>query len=238
VNNLFFLLIFFSSIISACTPIHIEKPPPSPQSIQIEISRVLLSTLKNDLYGCAEKNSGIVINHNILDSPIPEKLNADLRIILGEPRIGGWEFIYQLGFEEIVIITNIDSNLKQGYLDSIQEIFTAENPDRVVLSYPKGDIVRTIFKGVILGDQEITPSALVVTSPNQMMQNIKQNKDAIGYIPGSLVTNDVKVISLEPDIEETLKQPILGLTVQEPDGYLKIYLDCLQNLWILESEKN
>lgn len=237
-NILFFLLILFSSIISACTPIHIEQPHPSPQSIQIEISPIVLSILKNELYGCAEKNSGIVINHNILDSPIPEKMNADLRIILGEPGIGGWEFMYQLGLEEIVIITNIDSNLNQGYLDAIQEIYTAENPDRVVLSFPKGDIVRTIFQGVILGDQEIMPYALVVTSPNEMLQNIKQNKDAIGYIPGSLVTNEVKVISLEPDIEETLKQPILGLTVQEPDGYFKIYLDCLQNLWMLEAEQN
>jgi hypothetical protein len=197
-----------------------------------------MSIIKNDLYDCADKNSGIVINYTILGNPIPEKLNADLRIILGEPEIGKGEFLYQLGFEEIVIITNIDSNLDQGNLDAIQGIYTSKNPDRLVLTYPKGDIVQIIFRGAILGDEEITPYALVVTSPNEMLQTIKQNKDAIGYIPGSLVTNDVKVVSLEPDIKGTLKQPILGLTIEEPEGLFKIYLDCLQNLWIFESEKN
>ena len=150
--------------------------------------------------------------------------------------MGTGDYAFQLGWEEIVVITNLESKIDSGNLDSIRELFTAANPARMVLTYPKGDKLRILLQEAVLGAEEITPYALVVSEPGEMVQSVIQNKDSIGYIPESWVTSDLKVIHLDPNIQETLRQPVLGLTLQEPDGLVRNFLACLQNSWDRDSE--
>jgi hypothetical protein len=106
----------------------------------------------------------------------------------------------------------------------------------MVLTYPKGDQLRILLQDAVLGAEEITPYALVVSEPGEMVQSILQNTDSIGYIPESWATRDLKVIPLDPGVQETLRLPVLGLTLQEPDGLVRNFLACLQNSWDQDSE--
>jgi hypothetical protein len=236
VNKKISIIILFFLIVPACKSIHLQPPPPSPQLIQIGITPSLLPRLREGLEGCAKVHPGIAINLEIITNSILDDEAADIHILLGEPGGGTGDYAFQLGWEEIVVITTLDSKIDSGNLESIRELFTTANPTRMVLTYPKGDQLRILLQDAVLGAEEITPYALVVSEPGEMVQSILQNTDSIGYIPESWATRDLKVIPLDPGVQETLRLPVLGLTLQEPDGLVRNFLACLQNSWDQDSE--
>jgi hypothetical protein len=65
-------------------------------------------------------------------------------------------------------------------------------------------------------------------SPIAMLQAIREDPQAIGFIPRRALDSSVKTLEI-PDVPlEILTHPILVLTPAEPTGALKSILLCLQ----------
>ena len=168
----------------------------------------------------------------IQPDPLKSVDSVDIAIILGEPE--NWDRLtaFQLGWEDIVMIASGDSGINLENLETIQEEFTATPPVNKIWTYPLDHPLQKIFNSVILGNQKTTPYAFIAPNPKAMIDSIRLNPPSIGYIPGSWMNEDAKIIAMDPSIQKTLRIPILALTIRNTDMNNQKFIACLQDNWI------
>ena len=218
-------------MLAACTSLQFAPPPPSPQSIHVGISPSLMPLLRDDLNDCALDNPGISMILDVIPNFSLDREVTDIALQIGEPAEGVWEYAFQLGFEEIVLVAHPNSKIALDNLESIRHEFTTHKQNRVILTYPAGHKLRELFKDAVLENEEISPYALVVSNPGEMVESIIRDPGSIGYIPKSWGTDDLQIISIDPIIQKKLQQPVLVTTHQEPVGLIRNLIFCLQNSW-------
>jgi hypothetical protein len=71
--------------------------------------------------------------------------------------------------------------------------------------------------------------AYLVPDPEAMVEAVRADPGAIGYLPASWLTNTaVRSITLETEVLHALLQPILVISHHEPQGLERILISCLQ----------
>jgi hypothetical protein len=173
---------------------------------------------------------------NVLPYSAMDKEVTDLIIKIGKPVDGVGSFAVQLDWEEIVMITNLDIDSGDITRGKIRELYTSSPPPLNIWTYPMGHEIRFIFDKFILENVEISPYGLIVSNPSEMLESIKSRPESIGYIPKSWVTDDVQIIPLDPSTQESLRQPVLALADQVPEGAGWNFISCLQRSWEPEPE--
>ncbi|HCK66606.1 MAG TPA: hypothetical protein DHW49_10115 [Anaerolineae bacterium] len=199
-----YLFLLSSFLISCSTP----QPTTPNQVITINYSPFTENQM-NEVYACANDLSIIL---KISEEP-------DIRFQLGEPEIllGN---AYQIGEEEIVVVVNQQSELGTLSLNEVQNLFASgEN----VWVYAEGEEMQRSFDQFVMSGRSVSSSAEVVPNPKIMIQVLEENPNAVGFIPESLLTQNLK------EIYSVGNFPVLAIPEVEPQGAVKSLIGCLQD---------
>jgi len=156
----------------------------------------------------------------------------------------GTEYASQVGWEQIAVIVNNNNPTVRLSTEEIQAIFSGQvlswadgsgDPIQVWV-FPIGDPIRTIFISAVMNGLRITSQAMLAPYPDAMLDAIASDANAIGLIPESILSTldtttveKVHLIQLDPHLQNYLLQPIIALTVGEPQGMLRDLFICLEN---------
>ncbi len=150
-----------------------------------------------------------------------------------------------------VINKDIASQVKSLTKQQLTDIFTAKitnwkevgGPDEpiVLVTRPSTSGTRALFKEFALdGAEETSNKSLETDDSGTLLQSIKDNKGAIGYVALSYLVNNqdvatVAIDGVEPTLENTYsgKYPVWGYehmyTKGEPSGAVKAFLDFIMS---------
>jgi PBP superfamily domain len=230
-------------LLAACGVPEVSTPAPTQSAIIITYPPSLESWM-NKFSECASADPFIAIyldetpfadnnldpNHLILELGAPSSEVSD-------------NFIAQLGMEQIAVIVNQKNKLSQLSTNQLQSIFSGQtstwdkNSEGQIRVWvlPDGDIVSKYFDQAILQNNLLTSKAMLAPDPKAMLDAISKDSDGIGYLPESVLSTvdpklvgDVKIINLEPSLQEQLHQPVLVITKSGPDILFRKLLVCVQ----------
>lgn len=150
-----------------------------------------------------------------------------------------------------VINKDIADKVKSLTKQQLTDIFTAKitnwkdvgGPDEpiVLVTRPSTSGTRALFKQYALdGAEETSNKSLETDDSGTLLQSIKDNKGAIGYVALSYLVNNqdvatVAIDGVEPTLENTYngKYPVWGYehmyTKGEPNGAVKAFLDFIMS---------
>jgi hypothetical protein len=175
----------------------------------------------------------------------PELDQADLILRLGE-RQETDPHVAIMGIEEITIVSGVELPVSTLSLESLQAIYSGsinnwrEVPEVIeasieinqpiqTLSYPKGHLLRLLFRNTVLQQQPISSNTLIFSTPEYLETLLQEYPYAIGFMLKSQVPEDVQKLTITNFNSQQAQQFVLAITSQEPTGKLRQLLLCLQD---------
>jgi phosphate transport system substrate-binding protein len=162
---------------------------------------------------------------------------ADLYLWFGEPPDTRAN-IYPIASEQIVAIVHPDNPIEELDTNVLREIFTGRmrtwqdigglNSETEVWVYPLDDEIQESIEFELLNGEPYTSLAWLAPDPAAMLEAVHENTPAIGFLPRAWLTDQVKVIRISTELQETLSQPVLILANVEPQNGIRSFLHCLQ----------
>ncbi len=219
------LLIFAAS---ACSPVAVSTPPPSPEVLSLRVSSSLPPDFFLKLDACAANNPEVALLIDSAPSYPPGEPGFSVEILVGEPPSGITSYATALGWEELVVIAHPSVSVAGWSRSQVQEAFRDPPPALTVWTYPQGHELRRAFDQSVLEGQPTSPMAFLAPNPRAMLTSISSNPDSMGYLPRSWLTEGVQSIPLDEPTQSKMRLPILAVTPQEPAGALRNILVCLQ----------
>ncbi len=204
--RVFFLILLGS--IPACTPI-----PPPEQGIINAYATAGAEPWLAGLYACA-------VASNVTIKISAESPQIILRI--GEPSALAHP-AYQIGSEEILMVTQNDNPLAELTPNQARTLFTQGNPSGQVWVYASDSDIQTVFDQLVLNGLNPTSGARVAVSPQEMSAKLQADIAAIGILPRSNLPSNLRVLASAGSV------PILALTQKEPAGVIVDLITCLQD---------
>lgn len=150
----------------------------------------------------------------------------------------------EMAKDGLAVIVNPENPVVDLTIDQIRGIYTAEISDWSELGGPQAKIhiiareegsgTRSAFESLVMGDEWITPKAIVQDSNGAVKQLVSDDPHSIGFISLGLVDQAVKAISLDgvaPTRENvqnnsySLFRPFVFVTKSEPEGLIKQFID-------------
>ena len=216
-------------LVTACKPIAAAAPLPTPQLITVAITPTL-RPWHVLLHKCATANPEIAL---ILDERPETSLElgaADVTLRLGASPEGTPGSAALLGWEDILIIAHPDTEFDNVDIAKLHEMYTASPPLYQIWTYSKGSELRPIFDTAVLGNADTSPYAFLAPDPAAMLDAVTNDKHAIGYLPKSWLNDAVRTVNVDADLQNAFRQPILALTDTEPEGVMRAFLVCVQEV--------
>ena len=150
----------------------------------------------------------------------------------------------EIARDGLAIVINPDNPINNLTLEQVRGIYSGETNNWSILGWKKSQIhvftredgsgTRSSFESLVMGKIEIMPGALVENSNGAIRQLVADDPYAIGFISLGLVDKTVKALELngvaatrEHVIDGTynLSRPFLFLTLKEPTGLVKDFID-------------
>jgi len=215
-------------ILSACSPLVTTTPRSSPQAITVSYTATLRPWVEI-LHQCAIDHPDIALTIQETSLSDPEFQEADIALWFGEPPQKFSGYAASLGTDEIMVIGGEGVNIQNLTQAQLFKIYS--NPDSLYHTWIYGaeNELRQLFDQIILGAATHSPESLLSPNPATMLEAIQEDPLAIGYIPKSWLTKGVNTITIDRDLQETFRQPVLALTETKPQGPLQSFLVCVQN---------
>jgi len=166
----------------------------------------------NDLFTCANRLS-IVVN---VTAEEPE-----ISLLLGEPETL-LSPAYQIGTEEILIVTSRESPVQNMSVGEAQAWFTGSGGDSVqVWVYPSESDVARVFEQVVMQGRSVISSAKVAPDPAQMSDVINSESNALGILPKRWKAGNVREVFSLGEV------PVLAVLYHESTATQRL-ISCLQ----------
>ena len=235
------LLVILSLCLVSCgTPLRSE-PLPTPVSVSVAYP-LFLQPSADRVIECAIQQHPMSLFLTSLPAAQVNLPGPLLQLQLGGAIPGGSN-AYQIGEEEISFIVNPENPTTQLSTDQLLAIYSGKqlhwdfgkHPFIEFVSYPAEDTLRTLVKSTLPGMPRISFRAEIVSSPRVILDTVIYHTEAIGYLPNSWLNNlndvmegQVKVITLEPSLTESLTQPVLAIANEPLSPELQLLLGCLQ----------
>ncbi len=238
-----FILLSLVLFLAACGSPPVSTPAPTAQAIGITYPPAL-QPWADKLSGCAAGNPQVALFFNPTNNPVTSILSNEIELVLGQPDSkASASYLSQIGSEQIAVIVNKDNSLEQLTSDELRQIYSGQwstlsdssgEPIQIWVQ-PDGDPVRNLFDQAVLQNQPITTQAMLAPDSSAMLEAISRDVNSIGYLPasflnarGSVNPGDVHIVQLDKSLETALNQPVVALTLGEPEGLLRMLLVCLQ----------
>lgn len=210
--------------------------PPSPQPLRILLPPAL-EPVREALNICAQEHPEIAL---FTDSRSEiENLTADdIAIWWGDPPSKVSE-AFQLENDQLVIIVNRENPIKELTTNQLTNLFSGRIEDWSEISdYQQPVLVWTfagenqlglVLKSAILEQADFSLLSYFVPTPDEMLEAVKEQPGAIGFVPRSWLDSEVSVIEVDRDTSTRLTRPLLALTKGKPSRAALIVIDCLQS---------
>jgi len=170
---------------------------------------------------------------------------ADILVTAQEPP-ESW-FATPLSSQPLAIIVNAENPVQSLTVEELGGLFSGRigrweevggSTDNVqpVIPLP-GDDFRSRFEALVLRDIPAASSSLHAPHPEAMILAVAQDEAAIGYVPLSLVTSEVRILRIDgilpggttlEDGRYTLVVQVTAMAPQEPRGAVRDWLAWLQ----------
>jgi len=237
----YLLLIMLSLCLVSCGTPLISEPLPTPVGISIAYP-LYLQPAADRVVECAIQQQPLslfVTPSSMVQPDLPGQL---LKLQLGGLIPEGTK-AYQIGAEEIVFIVNPDNPTTQLSTESLIEIYTGkmlhwdfgDQPLIEFFLYPEEDDLRALVERNLPDMPRISFSAEIVSTPRHVLDTVASHIEGFGYLPSSWVESldddmleRVKILTLEPELAESLTQPILAIVDEPLTPELHELLGCLQ----------
>lgn len=226
-----------SLLINACGTPPTESAPPPPQPIRVSFTPALRPLLKA-VSVCALQQPEIAIVVNEVPAAYLDIYGSDLSLRLSYPT-GSEAYSAPLSMEEIVIIVNPANPVEIISQADAVALFTGritnwsevEGYDLEVEVWFNliNDDVHQIFQDGVLEDKFPTTLAKLAPDPAAMITSVASNPAALGYLPRSWLSSEVKPVEIVPSVTQALTHPVLALTPEKPQDEIRVLLHCLQN---------
>jgi hypothetical protein len=230
-------------LLSACGTADMATPAPTSEAIEVLYSPTLQFWADN-LAKCASNKPLLALYFIPIDSATDLKEN-DILFDFGQAtQDSGKVNLYQVGWDQVVVIVNAGNQRTQFSKDELSLIFSGQlskwedglgQPIQVWI-LPDGEPARRIFDNAILPSQTLSSEARLAPDPVAMLEAISKNTGAIGYLPESFLsssasanTSKIKIIRLETSLMAELHQPVIAITQGEPKTLVRNILVCLQD---------
>ena len=159
--------------------------------------------------------------------------NADMVIRLGKPDISS-SYIYQLASDDLLVITNSKNSAGQLTSEQVYELFTGQLQDWSSLNgtnaavqvwvFGNGEDITELFKQYSLHNSPVSSAAHLADNPQEMIQAIEKDINAIGIITHRLLSNEN--VTVANNVASNL--PLFGITSTKPIGSLANIIACMQ----------
>ena len=232
-----YLILFAASWLAGCSAPPTAPIPASPMPLRVSYSPYLAG-IQETLHTCAIEFPQLAIFFEQKPAAQQDFENADLVVWWGEKpeRI---DYAYPLKEDELVVIVNPENpkqtlssselvSLFSGRIENWSEIGTLDQQVEVWI-FPEGNIMSETFQAGILADQRITRLAALAPSSAAMLESIAGDPGAIGILPRSWLSPEVKEIEVDPELQASVRKPLLALSQSEPQGAVKELIACLQS---------
>ncbi len=150
----------------------------------------------------------------------------------------------EIAEDGLAIVVNPENPVKNLTLEQVRDIYSGQTVNWSLLGGKKSAIhvftredgsgTRSSFESLVMGTTEIMARALVENSNGAIRQLVADDPSAIGFISLGLVDTTVKALELNgiiPSREHVidgsygLSRPFLFLTLKEPTGLVKDFID-------------
>ena len=150
----------------------------------------------------------------------------------------------EIAKDGLVVIVNPKNPIQDLTLDQVRDIYSASitewnklggTDSKIhVITREEGSGTRSAFEELLMGESEITPKAIVQDSNGSVRLLVADDPNSIGFISMGIVDETVKALSLEGvtatresilDGSYTLSRPFLFVTLNEPTGQTKHFID-------------
>jgi len=196
----------------ACAPV--VNPTITPALITVHASAQTQPWL-SEVYACAQKLQFVLSNVN-------DPAQADIAIRMGEP-VSLKLPAYQIGTDDLLVVTNRESPLQNMTLEQVQALFSDPGTQPLqVWVFAQGEDIEQVFSREVLQDTALTSLANLALSPQQMSDTLNNDKNSVGILSRRWKAGTVREIFVLTNI------PILALTGSTPQGPVKELLSCLQ----------
>jgi hypothetical protein len=168
------------------------------------------------LYACAlEKHVEVVV--------VASPDEADLQLRLGEPA-ALISPAYQIDLEEILIVTHPDGPYQDLTLEEVRLLFAGQaDPAAQIWVYAAEEDLQQAFDRLVMQGRAITSQARVAATPDQMLESLSAQPEAVGILPGHWPRGSLRQVFTAGTV------PVLAMTRAEPTGALKELISCLQD---------
>jgi hypothetical protein len=147
---------------------------------------------------------------------------ADLALRVGEPA-GLLSPSFQIDSEEILVVTNQQSPLKDLGLESVRQLFAGQGDASVqVWVYSPGDDIQQSFDRLVMQGEALTSQARLAVSPQQMSDTLNAQANTVGILSRHWMTGSAWAVFSAGTV------PVLAITSSDPSGPLQDLVACLQ----------
>ncbi|PWB74867.1 MAG: hypothetical protein C3F07_06795 [Anaerolineales bacterium] len=203
-------LIFLTLLLSSCST---GTPQAMPEVVTV-YSTYAAQPWLSDLYICADRIAVL--------SRVDDPADADIVLRVGEPKFVT-SFAYQIGEEEILIVTHRQSPVQNLTLEDARALFMGlGDPSVQVWVYASEVDVQEMFDQFVMEGRSVTSSAKVAVNPQQMSDMLNNETNAVGILSRHWRVGNTREIFL------AAKVPVLAIAQTEPGSILNQLIGCLQ----------
>ena len=158
--------------------------------------------------------------------------SADMIIRVGRPDNPS-AFAFQIASDDLQIIINLKNPSRKITAAQVDGIFSGQIQNWKAINgtdapvevwvYPAVEDVQEIFGQSVLHGSPVTSAAHLANNPNEVLQEIEKDVNAIGIISGRWKNGKVNGIYTAAS-----GLPVLAITLSKPEGRLAQIIACMQ----------
>ncbi len=188
---------------------------------------------------CALETS---VNLNVKEiEPIDQSFDgADILIRWTTSTTEGGES-FNLGQDRLAIIVHPENPVSEISETQLVEIYSGLLPDWSNLDanhsgsihswvYPINSDLQGFFSQIVLPLEELTNLNFIAPNPESLLEAVSQDPTAVGFVPSRWLNPSVKELPVNGPGNAGWSRPILAVTKTSPEGSLRDWLLCIQDV--------
>jgi len=222
----------------ACQPQYANLPDKTPEIWRMQMPDSL-SWLGPKLNVCTQQQSDVALIIEARPQSEPVSDTADMILRWGDPPAEDQNTWFQIGEDNLVIITHPDNPLSEITADQLQRIFTGQirswseigeyTEGIFAVDLPAGNEIHQAFSASLGEKPSLSPGAQIAADAVTMRQAVAAQPGAIGYLPARWLDDSVKKLPvIDSRQPRRITFPVLIRFVKPPNPAQQTWLDCLQ----------
>lgn len=106
--------------------------------------------------------------------------------------------------DSVAVIVHPDNPINDITIEEVRNIYTGNDDSFMVVTREEGSGTRSTFEKSVMNKEEITDTAITVSSNGILRNTVAGNEVAIGYISAGYVDDSVKELNVDIDIGRNL----------------------------------